>query len=55
VERGERNVTLSTLELIAGALGVSVPELLTEDSIKNSTKVYENTFNRLALRLGFWF
>ena len=35
VERGERNVTLSTLELIAGALGVSVPELLTEESIKN--------------------
>ena len=27
----------------------------TEDGIKNSTKVYENTFNRLALRLGFWF
>ena len=35
VERGERNVTLSTLELIAGALGVSVPEVLTEESIKN--------------------
>jgi len=35
VERGERNVTLSTLELIAGALGVSVPDLLTEESIKN--------------------
>jgi len=29
VERGERNVTLSTLELLAAALGVSVPELLT--------------------------
>ena len=38
VERGERNVTLSTLELIAGALGVSVPELLTEESIKNDGK-----------------
>ena len=36
VERGERNVTLSTLEVIAAALGVSVPELLTEESIKNS-------------------
>jgi transcriptional regulator with XRE-family HTH domain len=29
VERGERNVTLSTLEVIAKALGVSVPSLLT--------------------------
>ncbi|MDA3832754.1 MAG: helix-turn-helix transcriptional regulator [Spirochaetales bacterium] len=38
VERGERNVTLSTLELIAGALGVSVPELMTEKSIKNDGK-----------------
>ncbi len=34
VERGERNVTLSTLEVIAQALGVSVPELLTENAIK---------------------
>jgi transcriptional regulator with XRE-family HTH domain len=30
VERGERNVTLSTLEAFSGALGVSVPQLLTE-------------------------
>jgi transcriptional regulator with XRE-family HTH domain len=29
VERGERNVTLSTLEVLAKALGVSVPDLLT--------------------------
>lgn len=29
VERGERNVTLSTLEAFAKALGVSVPSLLT--------------------------
>lgn len=29
VERGERNVTLSTLEVFATVLGVSVPELLT--------------------------
>lgn len=29
VERCERNVTLSTLEVLAGALRVSVPELLT--------------------------
>ena len=28
VERGERNVTLSTLEVLASVLGVSVPELL---------------------------
>ncbi|WP_242452814.1 helix-turn-helix domain-containing protein [Prosthecochloris ethylica] len=38
VERGERNVTLSTLELIADAFGVSVPDLLTEEGIKNSTE-----------------
>ncbi len=35
VERGERNVTLSTLEAIAEALGVSVEKLLIEGSIKN--------------------
>lgn len=29
VERGERNVTLSTLEVFAKVLGVSVPDLLT--------------------------
>lgn len=29
VERGERNVTLSTLEVLAQAVGVSVPKLLT--------------------------
>ena len=29
VERGERNVTLSTLELFASVLGVPVPDLLT--------------------------
>lgn len=29
VERGERNVTLSTLETLAQAVGVSVPTLLT--------------------------
>jgi transcriptional regulator with XRE-family HTH domain len=29
VERGERNVTLSTLEVLAKALGTSVPSLLT--------------------------
>jgi transcriptional regulator with XRE-family HTH domain len=30
VERQERNVTLSTLEVLSGALGVSVQELLTK-------------------------
>lgn len=32
VERGERNVTLSTLEVFAVALGVSVTDLLTKDA-----------------------
>ena len=31
VERCERNVTLSTLEVLAAALDVSVPELLTRN------------------------
>lgn len=30
VERQERNVSLSTLEVLADALGVSVPDLLTK-------------------------
>lgn len=30
VEREERNVSLNTLEVLATALGVSVPELLTQ-------------------------
>lgn len=29
IERGERNVTLSTLEVFSKALGVSIPKLLT--------------------------
>ena len=29
IERRERNATLSTLEVLANALGVSVPQLLT--------------------------
>lgn len=32
VERGERNVSLCSLEVLAQALGVSVPELLTKRS-----------------------
>lgn len=35
VERGERNVTLSTLEVMAEALGVSVEKLLIEGGIEN--------------------
>lgn len=35
VERGERNVTLSTLEVFSVALGVSVPKLLTKRSIED--------------------
>lgn len=35
VERGERNVTLSTLEAFSAALRVSVPELLTKKTKKN--------------------
>lgn len=35
VERGERNVTLSTLEAFSAALGVSVPQLLTKRAIKD--------------------
>lgn len=34
VERQERNVTLSTLEVISAALGTSVPELLTRPRSK---------------------
>lgn len=30
IERAERNVTISSLEVVAKALGVSVPELLTK-------------------------
>ena len=35
VERGERNVTLSTLELLAQAVGVSIPSLLTPTNHDN--------------------
>jgi transcriptional regulator with XRE-family HTH domain len=35
VERGERNVTLSTLEIFASALNMSVPQLLTQ-KLQNS-------------------
>jgi transcriptional regulator with XRE-family HTH domain len=33
VERGERNVTLSTLEVFATEFGVTVPQLLTKDGV----------------------
>ena len=35
VERGERNVTLKTLETLAAALGVNVPELLTKRAFED--------------------
>jgi len=35
IERRERNVTLSTLEVIASTFGVSVPELLTKQKYDN--------------------
>lgn len=35
VERGERNVTLSTLEAFSSTLGVSVPQLLTAKAFEN--------------------
>ncbi len=34
VERGERNVTLSTLEVFASVMGVSVSQLLAEKTSK---------------------
>lgn len=37
VERGERNVTLSTLEIFATVLGISVPKLLTRERSKNAS------------------
>jgi transcriptional regulator with XRE-family HTH domain len=40
VERHERNVTLSTLEVLASTLGVTVPELLTEcESLPNNEQM----------------
>lgn len=35
IERGERNVTLSTLEVLASVLGVSVPQLLSGKTPKH--------------------
>ena len=35
VERGERNVTLSTLEVFASVIGVSVPQLLSGKTSKH--------------------
>ena len=34
VERGERNVTLATLELLASAVGTTVPTLLTKGGVR---------------------
>lgn len=38
VERGERNVTLSTLEVLAQVVGVSVPALLTPTTHEDRTE-----------------
>lgn len=38
VERGERNVTLSTLEVFAAALGVSVRDLLTKKAASDESQ-----------------
>lgn len=38
IERGERNVTLSTLEILSDALGVNISKLLIEKSIENDKK-----------------
>lgn len=38
VERHERNVTLSTLEILAAALGVTVPVLLTKHENASSNE-----------------
>lgn len=38
IERGERNVTLSTFEVLAGAVGVSVSSLLTPADHASETK-----------------
>lgn len=38
IERGERNISLSTLEVLARALEVSVPELLTQGAVRDREK-----------------
>ena len=38
VEREERNVTLSTLEILANALGVDVPKLLTKRAFSDEQR-----------------
>jgi transcriptional regulator with XRE-family HTH domain len=38
VERGERNVTLSTLETLANVLKVNVPQLLTKRAFENGKR-----------------
>ena len=37
IERGERNVSLSTLETLANALNVSVPQLLTKGDLSETS------------------
>lgn len=38
IERGERNISLSTLEVLARALDVTVPELLTQGVLRDREK-----------------
>ncbi|MBN2462659.1 MAG: helix-turn-helix transcriptional regulator [Dehalococcoidia bacterium] len=38
VERGERNVTLSTLEVLAVALSIDIPKLLTKGGIESDNE-----------------
>ena len=35
IERGERNVTLSTLEVLSKILNISIPQLLSERKLEN--------------------
>ena len=42
VERHERNVTLSTLEVLSETLGVSVPDLLTKQISTSDTEISHN-------------
>lgn len=42
VERHERNVTLSTLEVLASTLDVTVPELLTKHESPSNNEQMEN-------------
>ena len=42
IERGERNITLNTVEVLAEALGISVTELLTRKKANNDKEDTSN-------------